>query len=124
MVTNLHSSTLQRSFDSITFVDMVPDSFCVLRAESQWTSETAGGQADLGKNPQLLMKVTKKTDITISMNQVWEYVVKGLFSVYVLSLSLPHVFTRSLSRLLSLSVPPSLSLSLSLPPTYTRSLAY
>jgi hypothetical protein len=47
----------------------VPDTFCVLRAESKWTSETAGGQADLSKNPQLLMKVSKKTDITISMNQ-------------------------------------------------------
>ena len=58
------------SFDTITFVDLVPPSFTILRAESSWTKETAGGiKENYGKNPQLLIKVHRQTDITISMNQ-------------------------------------------------------
>ena len=42
----------------------------ILRAESSWTKETAGGiRENYGKNPQLLIKVHRQTDITISMNQ-------------------------------------------------------
>jgi hypothetical protein len=58
------------SFDTITFVDLVPPSFTILRAESAWTKETAGGiKGNYGQNPQLLIKVHCNTDITISMNQ-------------------------------------------------------
>ena len=61
-----------KNFTEITFVDMVPDTFTVLRAEGAWTAETAGGCANhttWKDNPQLLLKVTKPTHLTISLNQ-------------------------------------------------------
>ena len=35
-----------RSFTEITFCDIVPDSFTILRAEGAWTDQTAGGCAN------------------------------------------------------------------------------
>jgi hypothetical protein len=61
-----------KHFTEITFCDIVPDSFTILRAEGAWTAETAGGCANhttWRNNPQLLMKVTKTTHITMSLNQ-------------------------------------------------------
>lgn len=61
-----------RSFTEITFCDLVPDSFQVLRAEGSWNAATAGGCANYKtwcNNPQMLMTVTKESHITISLNQ-------------------------------------------------------
>jgi len=59
-----------KEFTSITFCDIVPRSFSVLRAETAWTSTTAGGMGTHWKaNPQLLMRVSQKCHITISLNQ-------------------------------------------------------
>lgn len=61
-----------KSFTSITYCDLVPPSFTVLRAESEWTRKNGGGCANHKSwklNPQLLMKVTQKSHITISLNQ-------------------------------------------------------
>ena len=61
-----------KSFTTITFCDLVPPSFTVLRAESEWTRKNGGGCANHRTwklNPQLLMKVKQKSHITISLNQ-------------------------------------------------------
>jgi hypothetical protein len=61
-----------KSFTTITFCDLVPASFTVLRAESEWTRKNGGGCANHKSwklNPQLLMKVTQRSHITISLNQ-------------------------------------------------------
>jgi len=61
-----------KSFTTITFCDLVPSSFTVLRAEGEWTRQNGGGCANHKSwklNPQLLMKVTQKSHITISLNQ-------------------------------------------------------
>ena len=61
-----------KSFSSITFCDLVPPTFTVLRAESEWTNKTGGGCANHKSwklNPQLLMRVPQKSHITISLNQ-------------------------------------------------------
>ena len=61
-----------KEFDSITFADLVPDYFAVLRAESAWNRHTAGGGPNYPgwkNNPQLLMRVYETSQITISLNQ-------------------------------------------------------
>jgi len=61
-----------KSFTEITFCDLVPPSFTVLRAESEWTRKNGGGcqnHKSWKLNPQLLMKVNQKSHITISLNQ-------------------------------------------------------
>ena len=61
-----------RCFTTITFADLVPPSFCVIRAEGEWTKRTAGGCANHKSwklNPQLIMKVTTKSQITIALSQ-------------------------------------------------------
>jgi len=61
-----------KAFTDITFCDLVPPEFTVLRAESEWTAKTGGGCANYKTwklNPQLLMRVHKKSHITISLNQ-------------------------------------------------------
>lgn len=61
-----------KSFTTITFCDLVPSSFTVLRAEGEWTRKTGGGCANHKSwklNPQLLMRVTRKSHIMISLNQ-------------------------------------------------------
>jgi hypothetical protein len=60
------------SFNEITFIDLVPSSFSILRAESEWTKATAGGcpnHPTWCNNPQLLMKVSRPTYIELSLNQ-------------------------------------------------------
>ena len=61
-----------RSFTTITFADLVPPSFTVLRAESEWTRKTGGGcpnHKSWKLNPQVLMRVQQRSHITISLNQ-------------------------------------------------------
>jgi hypothetical protein len=61
-----------KSFTTITFCDLVPPSFTVLRAQGEWTEKTGGGCANHKSwklNPQLLLRVTQKSHITISLNQ-------------------------------------------------------
>jgi len=59
-------------FTTITYVDLVPSHFTVLRADAMWGPTTAGGihSPYWNKNPQLIMNVKQRTDsITISLNQ-------------------------------------------------------
>jgi len=60
-----------KSFTTITYVDLVPNNFTVLRADSEWGPTTAGGlDGTWHQNPQLLMRVERLTaQITISLNQ-------------------------------------------------------
>jgi hypothetical protein len=61
-----------KSFTTITYCDLVPPSFTVLRAEGSWTDKTGGGCANHKSwklNPQLLLRVQQKSHITISLNQ-------------------------------------------------------
>ena len=48
-----------KSFTTITYCDLVPPSFTVLRAEGSWTDKTGGGCANHKSwklNPQLLLR--------------------------------------------------------------------
>ncbi len=69
------------SFNTITFADLVPEDYSVMRAEGEWTTKTAGGCANhktWKNNPQFLMTVKKdktkdfgnsRARVTIALNQ-------------------------------------------------------
>ena len=59
-----------KKFTKITFADLPTKNTPIYRCESAWTRTTAGGQGKNFKhNPQLLMQVNQKQDITICLSQ-------------------------------------------------------
>ena len=61
-----------KCFTRITFCDLVPSTFTVIRAESEWTRTNGGGcpnHKTWNRNPQLLMRVYERSHVTISLNQ-------------------------------------------------------
>ena len=68
----MHLEDFVKSFTHITYIDLLPNSFSIMRAESEWTNLTSGGCANRltwSKNPQLILKVLQPTYLIISLSQ-------------------------------------------------------
>ena len=63
-------SDFAKKFTKITFADLPRANMPIYRCEGEWNSKTAGGTSKNFKaNPQLLMRVSNKQDITICLSQ-------------------------------------------------------
>jgi len=60
-------SDFANKFDTIAYVDLVPNSFSVYRTKGSWKGESAGGC--WANNPQFVVTTKKPTDLTISLSQ-------------------------------------------------------
>jgi hypothetical protein len=59
-----------KKFNTLTFVDLPRANMPIYRCESRWGPRTAGGHGKHFKvNPQLLMRVSRKQDITLALSQ-------------------------------------------------------
>jgi len=61
-----------RTFTSLTYVDLVPETFTKLRVEGEWTRRTGGGCVNYDtwkNNPQILMRVPQACSVNIALDQ-------------------------------------------------------